>query len=42
VKQVIDQTMKGMLTGVPSVLDVERVTFLPNIAVIRKAPAPPG
>jgi len=42
VKQVIDQTMKGMVTGVPSVLDVERMTFLPNIAVIRKAPAPPG
>jgi hypothetical protein len=39
IEQVMDQAMKGMATGTPSLLDVERITFLPNMAIIRKAPA---
>lgn len=36
-KQLIDQTMKVMATGTPSALEIERITFLDGLVVIRKA-----
>ena len=40
VKQVIDQTMRHMRIKTPSVLDIERITFLDGMAIIRKAVDP--